>query len=63
MPENPLYLLDNTKIHNDLFSDILRLTNASPFISGGFSAGGSWALPSRLLRKSSFSLIRMLEER
>jgi AraC-like DNA-binding protein len=28
----------------DPFSDILKLTNAETFISGGFSAGGSWAI-------------------
>ncbi|MDR1397264.1 MAG: AraC family transcriptional regulator [Desulfarculales bacterium] len=29
---------------NDPFSDILRLAKVQPMISGGFTAGGSWAL-------------------
>jgi AraC-like DNA-binding protein len=28
----------------DPFSDILKLTNAETFVSGGFTAGGSWAI-------------------
>ena len=26
------------------FSDILKLSNAETFVSGGFTAGGSWAI-------------------
>ncbi len=29
---------------SDPFSDILKLTNAETFVSGGFTAGGSWAI-------------------
>ncbi|TFW16697.1 AraC family transcriptional regulator [Duganella callida] len=29
---------------NDPFSDILKLANAEPVVTGGFSAGGDWAL-------------------
>ncbi len=28
----------------DPFSDILKFTNAEPFVSGGFTAGGPWAI-------------------
>src|SRR5882762_1640871 len=28
----------------DPFSDILKLSNAETFVSGGFTAGGSWAI-------------------
>ena len=28
----------------DPFYDILKLTNAETFVSGGFTAGGSWAI-------------------
>jgi hypothetical protein len=32
------------EVSNDPFSDVLRLTEAKSVISGGFAAGGTWAL-------------------
>ncbi|WP_413723608.1 AraC family transcriptional regulator [Sodalis sp. RH16] len=43
MLENP-YLLRDSSIMNDLFSDILQFTQAQSVVSGGFTAGGAWAL-------------------
>jgi AraC-like DNA-binding protein len=37
-------LRNRSEVSNDPFSDILRLTEASSVVSGGFSAGGAWAL-------------------
>lgn len=39
-----IYLRDSTIMSNDPFSDILRFTNAESLTTGGFSAGGSWAI-------------------
>jgi AraC-like DNA-binding protein len=44
MLEIPRYLRDSTEIMSDPFSDILRLTNAQTVVSGGFAAGGAWAI-------------------
>jgi AraC-like DNA-binding protein len=44
MLENPYYLRDSTEMTTDPFSDILKLANAQSIVSGGFSAGGPWAI-------------------
>ncbi len=42
---------------DDPFSDILKLTNAETVISGGFTAGGSWAIRWPQLEKIMFSAL------
>jgi AraC-like DNA-binding protein len=37
-------LRDRSDVSTDPFSDVLRLTEASSVVSGGFTAGGTWAL-------------------
>jgi AraC-like DNA-binding protein len=37
-------MLDRTNMAGDPFSDILRLTAAETVVTGGFSAGGPWAI-------------------
>jgi len=37
-------LRESTKMTADPFSDILKLSNAETFVSGGFTAGGLWAI-------------------
>jgi AraC-like DNA-binding protein len=44
MLESPQYLRDSTKMTADPFSDILKLANAQSVVSGGFTAGGPWAI-------------------
>jgi AraC-like DNA-binding protein len=44
MLESPYYLRDIETMVDDPFSDILKLTNARPVVTGGFTAGGSWAI-------------------
>jgi AraC-like DNA-binding protein len=44
MLENADYLRDSPKVSTDPFSDILRFTNAESLVTGGFTAGGSWAI-------------------
>ncbi len=44
MLESPYYLRYNTEMAVDPFSDILKLVNAQSVVSGGFTAGGSWAI-------------------
>src|ERR1700722_356475 len=39
----------------DPFSDILRLANAESIVSGGFTAGGSWAIRFPAFDKLEFS--------
>ena len=41
----------------DPFSDILRLTNAQSVVSGGFTAGGSWAIRFPSFDKLKFSAL------
>ena len=41
---NPHYLRDRTEMTTDPFSDILKLVNAETVVTGGLSAGGSWAI-------------------
>ncbi len=44
MLENTQYLRHNTKMKTDPFSQILRLARAETLITGGFTAGGPWAI-------------------
>ncbi|MRW84954.1 helix-turn-helix domain-containing protein [Pseudoduganella sp. FT26W] len=44
MLESADYLCDSTKMHADPFSDILKFTHAESLVTGGFRAGGSWAV-------------------
>lgn len=44
MLDNPHYMRENTAVRVDPFSDILKLTNAESLVTGGFTAGGSWAI-------------------
>jgi AraC-like DNA-binding protein len=44
MLERPSYLRDSTEMSTDPFSDILKFTNAESLVTGGFTAGGAWAI-------------------
>jgi AraC-like DNA-binding protein len=44
MLESAAYLRDSTEMTVDPFSDVLTLTNAEAVVTGGFSAGGPWAI-------------------
>jgi AraC-like DNA-binding protein len=44
MLESTLYLRDSTRVSVDPFSDILRFTRAESLVTGGFTAGASWAI-------------------
>jgi AraC-like DNA-binding protein len=44
MLERTLFLCDSTNMYTDPFSDILKLTQAQSLLTGGFSAGGAWAM-------------------
>lgn len=44
MLENTHSLRDSTKMPADPFSDVLKLTNAEAVVTGGFTAGGPWAI-------------------
>ncbi|GLK71745.1 AraC family transcriptional regulator [Ancylobacter dichloromethanicus] len=44
MLESADYLRDNTGMSADPFSDILKFTNAETLVTGGFTAGGAWAI-------------------
>jgi len=44
MLESPHYLRDSSKMFGDPFSDILRFTRAETLMTGGFTAGGPWAI-------------------
>lgn len=41
---NPDYMRDRSNMSDDPFSDILGLANAQSVVSGGFTAGGRWAI-------------------
>ena len=41
---NTLCLRNSTKMSADPFSDILKLTHAQSLVTGGFTAGGTWAI-------------------
>lgn len=38
------FLRDSTRMSSDPFSDILKFTNAISLVTGGFTAGGAWAV-------------------
>ncbi len=44
MRQSTSYLRDSSQMHADPFSDILKLTHAESLVTGGFTAGGRWAL-------------------
>ena len=44
MLENPDYMRQSSRMHSDPFSDILKFANAQSVVTGGFAAGGSWAI-------------------
>ena len=44
MLESPHYLRESTKMNADPFSDILKFTRAESLVTGGFTAGGAWAI-------------------
>src|SRR3954452_18222192 len=44
MLESPRYLRKSTEVSADPFSDILEFTKAESLVTGGFTAGGSWAI-------------------
>lgn len=44
MLENALYMRDSTDMTADPFSEILKLTSAESVVTGGFTAGGPWAI-------------------
>ncbi len=44
MLERTPYMRDSTKVSVDPFSDILKFTRAESLVTGGFTAGGSWAM-------------------
>jgi uncharacterized cupin superfamily protein len=57
MLENPHELRYSTAMADDPFSDILKLTNAETVVSGGFTAGGEWAIRFPEMEKIKFSAI------
>jgi len=44
MIDHPLYLSDSPDMDIDPVSDILRLANVKALLTGGFTAGGRWAI-------------------
>jgi AraC-like DNA-binding protein len=44
MLENPVSLRDSSNMSDDPFSDVLQIANAQSVVSGGFTAGGPWAI-------------------
>lgn len=44
MLESAIYLLNSTYMKVDPFSDVLKFTNAESLVTGGFTAGGAWAI-------------------
>jgi AraC-like DNA-binding protein len=44
MLERTSYLRESTVMSSDPFSDILKFTRAATLVTGGFTAGGSWAI-------------------
>lgn len=44
MLDSAYYLLDSPDMQADPFSDILKLMRAETLVTGGFSAGGAWAI-------------------
>jgi AraC-like DNA-binding protein len=44
MLDSPQYMHDIALLADDLLTDVLRMTRARPRVSGGFAAGGEWAI-------------------
>lgn len=44
MLERAIYLRDSADMSSDPFSDILKFTRAESLVTGGFTAGGAWAI-------------------
>jgi AraC-like DNA-binding protein len=44
MIESPLFLLDSPEMGTDPLSDVLKLANVTALLTGGFTAGGPWAI-------------------
>src|SRR6476619_1509603 len=57
MLESTYKLRDSTVVAVDPFSDILRLANPQSVVSGGFVAGGSWAIRFPKFDKLKFSAL------
>lgn len=57
MLESPLFLRDSPEMTSDPFSDILRLTKAEALLTGGFTAGGAWAIRFPARAKIKFSAV------
>ncbi len=61
MLENLYYLRDSTRVSTrtatDPFSDILKFTDAQSVVSGGFTAGGVWAIGFPAMNKIKFSAL------
>lgn len=57
MLERAFYLRESTKMASDPFSDILRLTKAEALHTGGFTAGGPWAIRFPAADKIKFSAV------
>jgi AraC-like DNA-binding protein len=53
----PYNLRDSTEMLADPVSDILKLTRAETVVSGGFTAGGTWAIRFPKLEKIMFSAL------
>jgi AraC-like DNA-binding protein len=57
MLESSIFYRDNRDMKADPFSDILRLTNARSVVTGGFSAGGAWAVRFSAAGNMKFSAV------
>jgi AraC-like DNA-binding protein len=57
MLENPKSLRYSTGMSDDPFSTILKFTNSETVVSGGFSAGGRWAVRFPEMDKIKFSAV------
>lgn len=44
MLQSPVFMCDSTEMRVDPFSDILKLAKAESLVTGGFTAGGRWAI-------------------
>jgi AraC-like DNA-binding protein len=44
MLESPDYMRERSGMSNDPFSDFLRVANVQSVVTGGFTAGGAWAI-------------------
>lgn len=57
MLERAHYLRDSTNMATDPFSDILKMTKAQALLTGGFTAGGRWAIRFPARDKIKFSAV------